>query len=97
MLALPFSSPSRYLIKVYDPKVLCNVWWYWLTLADQEMLRCNVCNLEVEMSKAKEHALAADHVSLKSRLEQDLAQVERKDYSNGESVVLQWKKSVDPT
>lgn len=68
-----------------------------LVLADQEMLRCNICNMTVEMSKAKEHALAADHVSLKSRLEQDLAQVESKDYSNGESVVLQWQKSVKPT
>jgi hypothetical protein len=66
-------------------------------MADQEMLRCNICNLVVEMSKAKEHASAADHMSLKSRLEQDLAQVESMDYSNGESVVLQWQKSVKPT
>ncbi len=64
------------------------------SVASQEKLRCNICNVLVDMDKAKEHALAEDHAFLKSRLEQDLAQTMRKDYGNGESVVLQWKKSV---
>jgi predicted DCC family thiol-disulfide oxidoreductase YuxK len=58
-----------------------------------EKLRCNVCNREVELAEAKDHAATKQHATLKSKLEHDLSVTKQKDYAHDVSVVLQWSKS----
>jgi hypothetical protein len=58
-----------------------------------ERLKCNICNMEVDIAEAKDHAVTKQHAELKSRLESDLNTTRKKEYANDVSVALQWSES----
>jgi hypothetical protein len=58
-----------------------------------EKLRCNICNSEVELAEAKDHAATKQHSALRSKLERDLDVTKQKEYAQDVSVVLQWSES----
>ena len=58
-----------------------------------EKLRCNICNREIELAEAKDHAATKEHATLKTKLEHDLSTMRQKEYAQDASVVLQWSKS----
>lgn len=60
-----------------------------------ERLRCNICNSEVDIAEAKDHAATKQHAELKSKLEKDLSATREKEYAQDVSVVLQWSRSAD--
>ncbi|HEX2614837.1 MAG TPA: hypothetical protein VHL10_05040 [Nitrososphaera sp.] len=60
----------------------------------EEQLRCNICDIIVSSSQAKQHASTPSHASLKSKLEDDLNAVKKESYNNDSSVVIQWERSV---
>lgn len=59
-----------------------------------EQLRCNICEVAVGSSQAKQHASTSSHESLRSELEQKLSAVRKEKYKNDRSVVVQWENSV---
>lgn len=63
-------------------------------MTESEQLRCNICGLALDSSEAKVHSSSPTHVSLKQKLEHDLAAVKMEQYANDSSVILQWKNSI---
>ncbi len=59
-----------------------------------EQLRCNICEVAVGSSHAKQHASTSSHESLRSELKQKLSAVRKENYKNDRSVVVQWENSV---
>lgn len=59
-----------------------------------EQLRCNICEVAVSSSQAKQHASTSSHESRMSELEQELKAKRKEDYKNDSSVVVQWENSV---
>jgi len=59
-----------------------------------EQLRCNICEVAVSSSQAKQHAATSSHESRMSELEQELKAKRKEDYKNDSSVVVQWENSV---
>jgi hypothetical protein len=59
-----------------------------------EQLRCNICEIAVGASQAKQHASTFSHESRRSKLEQELKAVRKESYNNDSSVVVQWENSV---
>lgn len=60
----------------------------------EEQLRCNICQVTVSSSQAKQHASTPSHTSLRSKLEEELNAVKKESYKNDSSVVIQWEKSI---
>ncbi len=60
----------------------------------EEQLRCNICGVTVSSSQAKQHASTPSHMSLRSKLEDDLNSIKNESYKNDSSVVIQWEKSI---
>lgn len=62
----------------------------------EELLRCNICGITVGTSQASEHVSTPAHMSLKSKLEEDLRAVKKTEdkYKNDSSVILQWSSSI---
>jgi hypothetical protein len=58
-----------------------------------EKLRCNVCEVIVDMEKAKEHSTSRDHILQKSKLEGELKETTAKKYNQDSSVVVRWATS----
>ncbi len=58
-----------------------------------ETLRCNICDSEVDMAQAKDHATTKQHAELKSKLEQSLSKTKKKEYANDVSIVSKWSES----
>jgi len=59
-----------------------------------EQLRCNICEIVVGASQAKQHASTSSHESRRSKLEQELKEVSKELYKNDSSVVVQWSSSI---
>lgn len=59
-----------------------------------EQLRCNICEIVVGASQARQHASTPSHESRRSELEQELKAVSKESYNNDSSVVVQWENSV---
>lgn len=59
-----------------------------------EQLRCNICEVAVSSSQAKQHVSTSSHESRRSELEQELKAVRKENYKNDSSVVVQWENSV---
>lgn len=59
-----------------------------------EQLRCNICEIAVGASQAKQHASTSSHESRRSKLEQELKEVSKESYKNDSSVVVQWSSSI---
>ena len=63
-------------------------------VAEEEQLKCNICGgITVSSSKAKEHASTSSHEMNKSKLEEELNAITRKNYQNDISVVINWETS----
>jgi hypothetical protein len=57
---------------------------------DAEKLRCNICDVVVEISEAKDHAASGSHSRLKSKLEGELAVARARMYAEDNSVASRW-------
>ena len=56
-----------------------------------EQVRCNICQVSLEASAAKEHAMMSSHVEQKARLEGELLAAKRAEYDGrDDSVASQW-------
>jgi hypothetical protein len=56
-----------------------------------EQVRCNICQVSIEASAAKEHALLPSHVEQKARLEGELLAARQAEYDDRDnSVAGQW-------
>ncbi len=53
---------------------------------------CNICESEVDIVQANDHAATKRHTELKSKLEHELNKARKKEYANDVSVVLQWSE-----
>lgn len=70
------------------------------SVAGSEKLRCNICELEIEMSQAAEHAGSQAHAARKERLEQELRAAKEKQAAasgggNDTSVAGRWAGDKD--
>jgi hypothetical protein len=59
-----------------------------------EKLRCNVCDVAVDVASAKEHSASAEHALRKQKLEGDLKETAARKYGQDSSVVVQWAASI---
>jgi hypothetical protein len=56
-----------------------------------EQVRCNICQVSLEASAAKEHAMMSSHVEQKARLEGELLAAKWAEYDGrDDSVASQW-------
>ncbi|MGI0019574.1 MAG: hypothetical protein ACREAY_03790 [Nitrososphaera sp.] len=55
-----------------------------------EQVRCNICQVSIEVSAAKEHAMLQSHAEQKARLEGELLATKRAEYDRDSSVASQW-------
>ena len=63
-------------------------------VAEEEQLKCNICGgITVSSSQAKEHASTSSHELNKSKLEEELNAMRRKNYQYDISVVISWERS----
>ncbi|MEO9363451.1 MAG: hypothetical protein ABI348_06070 [Nitrososphaera sp.] len=60
-----------------------------------EKLRCNVCDVAVDMTSAKEHSASREHALRKQKLEGDLKETAARKYGQDSSVVVQWAASIN--
>jgi hypothetical protein len=59
-----------------------------------EQLRCNICEVIVSSSQAKDHASTSLHESRRSELEQELKEVRKENYTDDSSVIVVWENSI---
>jgi hypothetical protein len=62
-------------------------------MPSDEKLRCNICDVMVEMSEAKDHAASGSHSRLKSKLEGELATARARTYTEDNSVASRWAEA----
>lgn len=55
-----------------------------------EQVRCNICGVSIDVSKAKEHAELQSHAEQKARLEGELNAAKNAPYDHDSSVAGRW-------
>lgn len=60
----------------------------------EEQLRCNICEVSVSSSQAKDHASTPSHESRRSQLEQWIKDVRKAKYTDDNSVIVMWENSI---
>lgn len=62
----------------------------------EEEIRCNICDINIDVNMAKEHSSLYVHISNRSELEKILETTSRNNLyrHNNNSVISQWQKSI---
>ena len=61
---------------------------------EDEQLRCNICEVVIGSSQAKDHALTSSHESRQKVLEEELKDLRKENYRDDSSVIFQWENSI---
>ncbi len=59
-----------------------------------ELLRCNICEVAVGSSQARHHSSTSSHESRRSELEVQLKDLRKENYRDDSSVIVQWENSI---
>jgi hypothetical protein len=62
-----------------------------------EQVRCNICGVSIDVSKAKEHAALQSHAEQKARLEGELNAAKGTPYDHDSSVAGRWAATTTTT
>jgi hypothetical protein len=62
----------------------------------EEEIRCNICEINIDVSMVKEHSSLYVHISNRSEIEKTLETTSRNNsyILNNNSVISQWQKSI---
>jgi hypothetical protein len=63
-------------------------------MTTEDQLTCNICNIKMIASQAKQHASASSHELNKSRLEEEINAVRNENYHKDTSVANIWQKTL---
>jgi hypothetical protein len=59
----------------------------------KEIIRCNICDINIDIVMAKEHSSVSDHIYRRFNLEKSLETIRISDvYKDDNSVISKWQK-----
>lgn len=56
-----------------------------------ELLKCNICELEIDSSNANTHGESRTHIQRKQQLQADLKNISERKYEHDISVISSWE------
>jgi hypothetical protein len=59
----------------------------------KEIIRCNICDINIDIGMTKEHSSVSDHIYRRSNLEKSLETIRISEiYKDDNSVISKWQK-----